>query len=186
MPIRSPLFFVQYVDAIYSICNSLIKVRDTSSLLWCTACTTRPELVAYSYPGNSEYTSFLLSFSALAGKVSSGENLNSVCAGTAERISKVQLAIYRKMLVPFRQVLDAVISCPLIQHNSSTREDILQDKRHKGSSIPILNCNNKALIASSLDPSKTPLMWNKLSFIIFFCGLKRSYQSRQLCLVRLT
>ena len=51
---QKPAFFVQYVDAIYSMCNSLITGRDTSSLVWCTACATRLELVAYSYIGNSE------------------------------------------------------------------------------------------------------------------------------------
>ena len=98
------------------------------------------------------------------------EWLNNVCGGTAERISKVQLMIYRKTLVPFKQVLNAVISCPPIRHNNSTREVILPDKRHKGSSTPVFHCNNKALIAPPLDPYKTPLMWNK-SF--FFCGPNR-------------
>ena len=81
--------------------------------------------------------------------------------------------IYRKLLVPFRQVLNAVISCLLIRHNSSTREDILPDKRHKGSSISVFNCNNKALIAPPFDPSKTPLMLNKDFFIILSAGQNR-------------
>ena len=99
--------------------------------------------------------------------------LNSVCAGTAERINKVQLMINRKMLVPFRQVSNAVISCPLIRHNTSTPEDILPDKPHKDSSIPVIHWNNKALIAPPLGPSKIPLMWNKPSFIIFSASQNR-------------
>ena len=86
--------------------------------------------------------------------------------------------------IPFRQVLSDAISCPLIWHRSSTVKDILPKKRHKSRSISVLNHKNKALIASLLDPSKTPLMWNK-PFLLFFCEPKLSHQSWRLCLVRI-
>ena len=96
-----------------------------------------------------------------------------ICTGTTERNNEVKLAIYRKMLIFVREVLNVVISCPLIRNNSSIREDILPDKRHKRSSIPLLNCNNKALITPSLDAFKTLLMWDKLSSIKFSAGQNR-------------
>lgn len=47
------LLFVQYVDARYSMYISLISVRDTHSLLWCTANATLLGLVAQCYIGNT-------------------------------------------------------------------------------------------------------------------------------------
>ena len=56
---------------------------------------------------------------------------------------------------------------PLIRNKSNTREDILPDKWHKGSSIPVLSCNNKARVVYPLDLSKTLLVSKKPPFIIF-------------------
>lgn len=81
----------------------------------------------------------------------------------------MQFIIYRQMLIRFRQVLNAVITSPHIPNNSSTREEILPDKRHKGSGISVLSCNNKALIALPLDTFKAPPVQNQPSLYYFFC-----------------
>ena len=59
---QKPTFFVQHVEYIYSMCNLLITVKNTSSLLWRTACATHPVLVACSYIGNSEDAGILQVF----------------------------------------------------------------------------------------------------------------------------
>ena len=64
---QKPAFFVQYVGAIYSMYISLITVRDTFSLLWCTACATCLELAAYSYIWNSKDGGILQTFSGFWG-----------------------------------------------------------------------------------------------------------------------